>query len=57
MVSIDMVLEPRARRRLAIDVDFLNVDVRLSQITSGVLARRSRRLPVERRFGHMQHNK
>ena len=48
----DMLLEKRAGRRRAVDVTLLHVDPALCQMTSGVLAGRSGRLPVEDRLGH-----
>jgi hypothetical protein len=51
-VRVDVPFEELARRRLLVDVDFVDVDARLCQSTSGVLARGSRRFPVELRFRH-----
>jgi hypothetical protein len=52
MVRIDVLLEERPRRRLLVDVPFLDRDAMLGQMTSGVPARCSRRLPVEDGRGH-----
>ena len=45
---IDMALQEVTRRRLLVDVYFLNVHAGLVQKTSGILARRSGRLCIER---------
>jgi hypothetical protein len=52
VVGLDVLLEPLTRRRLAVDIDLADVDAMLVQKTSGVLARRSRRLRVEGRLRH-----
>ena len=51
-IGVDVLFEELARRRLLVDVDLVDVDARARQRTSGVLARGSGRLPVERRFRH-----
>ena len=51
-LRIDVPFEELARRRLLVDVDVLDLDAGLRQRTSGVLARGSGGLPVERRFRH-----
>src|SRR5512134_1919198 len=50
--GVDVLLEERAIRRIAVDVPLLDVDVAFLQKTSGVAARRSRRFPVEERLRH-----
>jgi hypothetical protein len=52
MSRIDVLLEELARRRVAVDVDLLDIDPLLGQKTSGVLAGGSGRFRVEDRFGH-----
>jgi hypothetical protein len=47
-----VLLEKRAVGRVAIDVPLLDGDAVLLQITSGVAAGRSRRLPEKGRLGH-----
>jgi hypothetical protein len=47
-----VLLEKRAVGRVAIDVPLLDGDALLLQITSGVAAGRSRRLPEKGRLGH-----
>ena len=49
---VDVLLQEFARRRLLVDVDFVDLDAGLRQNTSGVLARGSGGLPVKRRFRH-----
>jgi len=45
-------LQELARRRIAIDIDLLDVDAPFGQKTSGVLAGASGWLRIEDRFGH-----
>jgi len=47
-----MTLEEFARRRLTVDVDFIDGDARFIQKTSGVLAGGSGGFPVKRGFRH-----
>jgi hypothetical protein len=47
-----VLLEKRAIRRIPVDVTFFDVDLLLLQKTSGVSARRSRRLEIEDWLGH-----
>src|SRR5215213_8649582 len=49
---VDVLFEKRARRRRPVDVPLLDFDPALCQMTSGVLARGSGRLPVEDRLRH-----
>src|SRR4051812_46337722 len=51
-IRIDVLLEERSCRRLLVDVVFFNRDVLLVQITSGIAARGSGRLPIEDRGRH-----
>jgi hypothetical protein len=51
-IGLDVLLEKRAIRRIPVDVTFFDVDLLLSQKTSGVSAGRSRGLQVEDRLGH-----
>src|SRR5258708_1101014 len=51
-IRLDVLLEERARRRLLVDVELMNVDPRCVQKTSGILAGRSSGFRVERRFRH-----
>ena len=51
-ILVDVLLEKRAVRRVAIDVALVDVKPVLLQITSGVAARRSRGLPEKCRLGH-----
>ena len=52
VISFDVLLEERARRRLLVDVDLLQVQIGLGQETPGVPARGSGRLRVEDRTAH-----
>jgi hypothetical protein len=52
VVVIDVLLEELARRGIAIDVTFVDVDALLLQKTSGVAAGGSGGLPVKDRLGH-----
>jgi hypothetical protein len=47
-----VLLEELPRRRLLVDVDFLDLDAGRGQSTSGVFTGGSGGLPVEGRFGH-----
>jgi hypothetical protein len=49
---VDVLFEKRARRRRPVDVPLLDFDPAPCQMTSGVLARGSGRLPVEDRLRH-----
>ncbi len=51
-VRVDVPFEKGAIGRIPGDVAFLDVDSELVQITSGIAARRSGGLPVQRRLGH-----
>ena len=51
-IGIDMLLEKIPRRRIAVDVDLVHVGALVVQKTSGVFARGSSGLRVERRFCH-----
>jgi hypothetical protein len=53
VISLDVLLEKLPRRRRLVDVYFVYRDPGRVQITSGVLAGRSRRFPVERWFCHL----
>ena len=55
VVLVDVLFEERAIRWVTIDVALFDADSLLLQITSGVAARRSRRLPEEGRLGHARH--
>jgi 7-carboxy-7-deazaguanine synthase len=52
MFGIDVLFQKLARRRLAVDVEFADLDAGTVQKTSGVSAGSSGGLPVEARFGH-----
>jgi hypothetical protein len=51
-LRVDVPFEERAIGRIAIDVAFFDVDAELVQITSGIAAGRSSRLPVKRGLRH-----
>jgi len=51
-----VLLEERPARRIAVDVALFDLDALLFQITSGVAAGRSGRLPEKRRLGHGGHS-
>ena len=50
--GVDVMLEERAIRGIAVDVTFVDLDVVLLQKPSGVAARSSGRLPEERGLSH-----
>ena len=52
MLRVDVLLEELTRGRLLVDVELVDVDAGRIQKTSGILAGRSRRFRVERRFRH-----
>ncbi|HJR57992.1 MAG TPA: hypothetical protein VJ813_01285 [Vicinamibacterales bacterium] len=52
VVGTDVLLQKRTVRRVPVDVALFDADALLLQITSGVAARRSSRLPEEGGLGH-----
>jgi hypothetical protein len=50
--GIDVALEKRPIRRIAVDVALFDLNTELVQITSGIAARRSGRFPVKRSLQH-----
>jgi len=50
---VDVLLEKLTRRRIAIDVDLVDLESGFVQKTSGVFACGSGGLPIERRFRHI----
>jgi hypothetical protein len=51
-ILIDVLFQEGPLGRIAVDIALFDLDAVLLQITSGVAARRSRRLPEEGRLRH-----